>query len=48
MAKLQTRIAMFFSASAVAGAFSGLLAYAIGFMDEIGRSSLVKDLDFGN
>lgn len=30
--KLQLRIGIFFSAATVAGAFSGLLAYGIGFM----------------
>lgn len=35
---------MFFSAAAVAGAFSGLLAYAIGFMDDVGMSSFDSTL----
>ncbi|KAM0787530.1 hypothetical protein ACM66B_003601 [Microbotryomycetes sp. NB124-2] len=33
--RMQTRIALFFSAATIAGAFSGLLAYGIGFMDGI-------------
>jgi len=33
---LQARIAYFFGAASMAGAFSGLLAYAIGFMGGIG------------
>jgi MFS family permease len=32
----QTRIAIFFTASAIAGAFSGLLAFAIANMDGVG------------
>ena len=32
----QQRIAMFFSAATIAGAFSGLLAYGIGFMAGVG------------
>lgn len=32
----QTRIAIFFTASAIAGAFSGLLAFAIAKMDGVG------------
>jgi MFS family permease len=32
----QTRIAIFFTASAIAGAFSGLLAFAISKMDGVG------------
>jgi MFS family permease len=31
--ELQFRVALFFSAAGVAGAFSGLLAYGISFMD---------------
>jgi len=34
--ELQTRQAYFFSAASVAGAFSGLLAYGISFMDGVG------------
>ncbi|KAH6635977.1 major facilitator superfamily domain-containing protein [Chaetomium tenue] len=34
--EIQLRQAMFFSAASVAGAFSGLLAFAIGKMDEVG------------
>ncbi|ORY88026.1 MFS general substrate transporter [Leucosporidium creatinivorum] len=34
---LQRRVALFFSAATLAGAFSGLLAYAIGFMDGVGN-----------
>ncbi|KAK4056023.1 hypothetical protein OIO90_003018 [Microbotryomycetes sp. JL221] len=33
--RMQTRIALFFSAATIAGAFSGLLAYGIGFMDGV-------------
>lgn len=36
---LQRRVAFFFSAATLAGAFSGLLAYAIQFMDGIGNYS---------
>ncbi|KAI6100921.1 MFS general substrate transporter [Pisolithus croceorrhizus] len=35
--KLIYRVALFSSAAAVAGAFSGLLAYAIGFMNNVGH-----------
>lgn len=35
----QFRIALFFGAATVAGAFSGLLAYAIGFMNGVGGYS---------
>lgn len=34
--QLQTRIALFYCASALSGAFSGLLAFAIAKMDGIG------------
>ena len=34
--KLQTRISIFSASGSLAGAFSGLLAYAIGFMSGIG------------
>lgn len=34
--QLQTRLAIFFCASALSGAFSGLLAFAIARMDGIG------------
>jgi MFS family permease len=30
------RVALFFSAASLAGAFSGILAYGIGFMDGVG------------
>ena len=33
---LQTRISIFFASASLAGAFSGLLAYAIGFMSGVG------------
>lgn len=33
--ELQIRVAVFYCAATVAGAFSGLLAYGIGFMDGI-------------
>ncbi|KAM0787531.1 hypothetical protein ACM66B_003602 [Microbotryomycetes sp. NB124-2] len=33
--RLQVRVGLFFSAATIAGAFSGLLAYGIGFMDGI-------------
>jgi hypothetical protein len=32
----QFRVALFFSAAALAGAFGGILAYGIGFMDGVG------------
>jgi len=34
--EVQVRQAIFFSAASVAGAFSGLLAYGISFMDGVG------------
>lgn len=34
--EVQVRQAYFFSAASIAGAFSGLLAYGISFMDGIG------------
>ncbi|KAK4051224.1 hypothetical protein OIV83_003046 [Microbotryomycetes sp. JL201] len=37
--RMQTRIALFFSAATIAGAFSGLLAYGIGFMNGVGGYS---------
>lgn len=37
--EVQVRQAIFFSAASVAGAFSGLLAYGISFMDGVGESS---------
>ncbi|KAG8627328.1 hypothetical protein KVT40_004811 [Elsinoe batatas] len=35
--EVQTRQALFFSAASIAGAFSGLLAYGISFMDGVGN-----------
>lgn len=37
--ELQTRIALFYMASALSGAFSGLLAFAIAKMDGVGGKS---------
>lgn len=34
---MQVRTAYFFSAASIAGAFSGLLAYGISFMDGVGN-----------
>ena len=34
--KLQSRLGIFFGSASLAGAFSGLLAYAIGFMSGVG------------
>jgi hypothetical protein len=35
--ELQYRVGLFFSATGAAGAFSGLLAYGISFMDGVGH-----------